>query len=117
MASIENRSRYVVTVQKREDLTETFACNRENDLKAYLARLKSEGFKPKLSRTNDIYAIRIREQGQPRQTLYASSEQEAIDIKQRIELERRNGLFVDYAKGRSVTFADLLARYLREVAP
>lgn len=117
MASIENRSRYVVTVQKHDELTETFAYNREKDLKAYLARLKSEGFKPKLSRTNDIYAIRIRELGKVRQTLYASSEQEAIDIKQRIELERRNGLFVDYAKGRSVTFADLLARYLREVSP
>ena len=34
-----------------------------------------------------------------------------------MELERLNGLFVDYAKGRSVTLADLLARYLREVAP
>lgn len=117
MASIENRSRFVVTVQKRDDLTETFAYNREKELKAYLARLKSEGFKPKLCRTNDIYAVRIRELGHVRQTLYAASEQEAIDIKRRVELERRNGLLVDYAKGRSVTFADLLVRYLREVSP
>lgn len=117
MASIENRSRFVVTVQNREDLTETFAYNREKDLKVYLDRLKKDGLKPRLTRTNNSYAIRIREIGQRRQTLYASSEQEAIDTKQRIELERRNGLFVDYAKGRSVTFADLLARYLREVSP
>jgi len=117
MASIENRSRFVVTVQNREDLTETFAFNREVALKACIAKLKADGYKPKLTRTNDSFAIRIREAGQRRQTLYASSQHEAIDTKQRIELERRNGLFVDYAKGRSVTFADLLARYLREVSP
>jgi len=117
MASIENRSRFVVTVQNCEHLTKTFAYNREKDLKAYIAELKGDGYKPKLTRTNDNYAIRVREAGHRTQCLYASSEQEAIDIKQRLELERRRGLFVDYAKGRSVTIGDLLARYLREVSP
>lgn len=117
MASIENRSRYVVSVQNRDDRTKTFAFNREAALKQYIAALKAQGFKPKLSRTNDAYVVRVREAGKPKQTLTASSEQEAIGIKQRIELERRSGLFVDYAKGRSVTFADLLARYLREESP
>jgi integrase len=117
MASIENRSRYVVTVQNRDDLTKTFACNREAELKAYIAHLKAQGYKPKLSRTNDNYVVRIREAGKTKQTLPARSEQEAIDIKQRIELERRNGLFVDYSKGRSVSLADLLVRYLREESP
>lgn len=117
MASIENRSRYVVSVQNRDDLTKTFAFNREAALKQYIADLKAQGFKPKLSRTNDAYVVRIREAGKPKQTLTASSEQEAIDIKQRVEVERRTGLFVDYAKGRSVTFADLLTRYLREESP
>lgn len=117
MASIENRSRFIVTVQNREDLTQTFAYNREKQLKLYLAELKAGGYKPKLGRTDDSFAIRVREAGHRPQCLYALSEKEAIDIKQRLELERRNGLFVDYAKGRSVTFADLLARYLREVSP
>ena len=117
MASIENRSRYVVSVQNRDDLTKTFAFNREAALKQYIADLKAQGFKPKLSRTNDAYVVRIREAGKPKQPLTASSEQEAIDIKQRVEVERRTGLSVDYAKGRSVTFADLLARYLREESP
>lgn len=117
MASIENRSRFLVTVQNREDLTATFACNREAALKAHIAKLKAGGFKPKLTRTNDYFAIRIREAGQRTQCLYANSEQEAIDIKQRVELERRNGLFIDYAKGRSVSLADLMARYLQEESP
>jgi hypothetical protein len=59
----------------------------------------------------------VREVGKARQCLYASTLQEAIDIKQRVELERRNGLFVDYAKARGVRFADLLIRYLREESP
>ena len=117
MASIENRSRFVVTVQNCEHFTRTFAYNREQDLKVYIAELKAAGYKPRLSRTNDSYAIRVREARHRNQCLYASSEQEAVDIKQRLELERRSGLFVDYAKGRSVTFGDLLARYLREVSP
>ncbi|KAB8060007.1 integrase [Janthinobacterium sp. FT14W] len=117
MASIENRSRFIVTVQTREDLTQTFACNREKQLKLYLAELKAGSYQPKLGRTDDSFAIRVREAVQRPQCLCALSEKEAIDIKQRLELERRNGLFVDYAKGRSVTFADLLARYLRAVSP
>jgi len=117
MASIENRSRFIVSVQHRDDLTKTFAHNRESQLKAYVAQLKTQGYKPKLSRTNDNYVVRVREAGKTKQTLPARGEQEAIDIKQRIEVERRNGLFIDYAKGRSVTFADLLARYLREESP
>lgn len=117
MASIENRSRFIITVQNCEHLTKTFAYNREKDLKAYLADLKADGYKPKLARTNDSFAIRVREAGRRAQCLYASSEQDAIDVKQRLELEHRKGLFVDYAKGHSVTFGDLLARYLREVSP
>jgi hypothetical protein len=117
MASIENRSRFIVAVQNREDLTQTFAYNRDKQLKLYIAKLKAKGYKPNLVRTNDSFAIRVREAGHRTQCLYMHSEQEAIDIKQRLELERRNGLFVDYAKGRSVTFGDLLARYLREVSP
>lgn len=117
MASIENRSRYIVTVKKRSALTQTFAYTREKELKAYLASLKADGYKPKLTRTNDSFAIRIRGVGQRTQCLYASTEQEAIDIKQRVELERRNGLFIDYGKGRSVSFADLMVRYIREESP
>ncbi|MCF8157310.1 MAG: site-specific integrase [Rhodoferax sp.] len=117
MASIENRSRFVVSVKNREDLTQTFAYNREKQLKAFIAELKAAGYKPQLSRTDDVFAIRVRDGGRLKQCLYASSEQEAIDIKIRLELERRNGLFIDYAKGRRVSLGDLLARYLREIAP
>jgi len=117
MASIENRSRFVVKVRNCDDLTQTFAYNREAALKAYIAKLKSQGYKPKLSRTDDSFAIRIREAGHPKQCLYASTEDEAVGIKLKIEGERNRSLFVDYAEGYRVTFADLLARYLREISP
>ncbi|MCO5119746.1 MAG: site-specific integrase [Burkholderiaceae bacterium] len=117
MASIENRSRFVVTVQNCKDLTRTFSYNREKELAAYVARLKADGYKPRLSRANDSYAVRVRSIRNRTQCLYAPSEQEAIDLKQRIEQERRNRLFVDYGKARRATLADLLARYLREVSP
>lgn len=117
MASIENRSRFVVKVQTVPTLTQSFAYNREAALKAYIADLKSQGYKPKLSRSNDSFAIRIRDSAHPKQCLYASSEVEAVNIKQKIEGERSRNLFVDYAEGLRVTFADLLARYLREISP
>jgi len=117
MASIENKSRYIVSVKNSETHTRSFAENRKAPLKRYIAELRAQGLKPQLERANDNYVVRIREAGYPTQTLTAGSEQEAIDIKARIELERRNSLFIDYAKGRSVTFGDLITRYLREVAP
>jgi hypothetical protein len=92
MASIENRSRFIVTVKQRDDLRRSFPYNREAELQAYVAKLRLDGFKPKLERTQDSYSIRIREAGTTTQCLYASSEQEAIDITQQLELERRNGL-------------------------
>lgn len=117
MASIENRSRFKVTVQNREDLTQTFTHSAFKAVKAYVEALKSQGFKPKASRLNDSFAVRVRQVGYPDQTFFTDSEQEAVEIQLRIESERRKGLFVDYGKARRLSFGDLLTRYLREESP
>lgn len=117
MATIENRSVYVVTVLKREDLTKTFAYTRLKEVKAYVVELKAAGYQPKLSRTNDKFAIRVRDLGHRHQCLYATSLGEASQIQKRIESERSTQYFADYALGHSITFGDLLTRYLREEAP
>lgn len=117
MASIENRSRFVVTVQNDPNLNKTFLHNQKKDAQAYVKHLKEGGHTLELARENNSYAVRAREVGYPPQCIIASNEQEAIDIKQRLESERRRGFFVDYTKGRSVTFSDLLTRYLREESP
>lgn len=117
MASIENRSRFMVTVQNRDDLTQTFTHSALKAVKLYIEELKVQGFKPKASRLNNSFAVRVRQVGYPDQTLFADSEQEAVEIQQRIESERRQGLFVDYGKARRFSFGDLLARYLCEESP
>lgn len=61
MASIENRSRFKVTVQNRDDLTRTFTYSAVKGVKAYIAEMKGKGFKPKASRLNDSFAVRIRQ--------------------------------------------------------
>ena len=61
MASIENRSRFKVAVQNRDDLTLTFAHSAVAAVKAYIEELKANGFKPKVSRLNDSFAVRVRQ--------------------------------------------------------
>lgn len=117
MASIENRSSYKVTVKHRDDLTQTFAHNAKKKAKAYFDALVKQRFKPKLSRLNDSFVVRTRSVSNKNLTLVAHSEIEANDIKLRLETEQRHGLFIDYAKARKTTLADLLIRYLREEVP
>ena len=51
MATIENRSRFIVTVANRDDLLKTFPHSKRADAMAYVRQLSTEyGFKPKLSR-------------------------------------------------------------------
>ncbi len=117
MASIENRSKVQVSVKNRDDLTKSFEYSAAKAIRAYVEQLKVQGFKPKLASLNNYYAIRARQVGYPDLCLYASSEQEALETKQRVESERRRGIVVDYGLARRTTFADLLIRYLREEAP
>ena len=53
MASIENRSTFDVKVRNRDDLTRTFAVNRQKELKAYLAELRAQGLKPQPKQGTD----------------------------------------------------------------
>ncbi|KWZ41927.1 integrase [Burkholderia savannae] len=117
MASIENRSRIRVTVRNRDDLTRTFARNADQAIQRYVQTLQSQGLKPRLASLDDHYIVRTRSVAHKNQTLRAGSEAEAIKIKERIEREQRDGLFIDYAKGQQTTLADLLIRYLRDEAP
>lgn len=117
MASIENRSRIQVTVKNRDDLTKDFARNADKTVQDYVKELRSMGLKPRLNSLDNYYIVRTRSVAHKNQVLVAYSETEAIETKQRLESEQRQGLFVDYVTGRKVTFADLLIRYLREESP
>lgn len=117
MASIENRSKVQVSVKNRDDLTKTFEYSADKAIKTYVEQLKAQGYKPRLASLNNHYAIRARQVGYPDLCLFASSEEEALELKQRIESERRRGIVIDYGLARRNTFADLLIRYLREESP
>ncbi len=117
MASIENRSRFQVSVKNRDDLTKTFAHNSRDKAEEYCQGLQAKKLKPKLSRLDDNYIIRIRQQGMDEQVLYANSLKEAELVKAKLKVEHSQGLFIDYSTAQNTTLADLLIRYLWEVAP
>jgi hypothetical protein len=117
MASIENRSRYQVWVKNRDDLTKTFAHNSKCKAEEYFQGLAAQKLKPKLSRLNDNYIIRVRKQGLDDHVLYANSLKEAELVKSKLKVEHSQGLLIDYSQAQNMTFADLLIRYLRDEAP
>lgn len=88
MARIENRSRFIVTVKNRGDLSKTFPFDATDAVKAYIADLTAQKFKPKASRLNDTYLVRFRAVGHPDMNLTVGSEEEAAELEQRIESER-----------------------------
>jgi hypothetical protein len=57
MASIENRSRYQVSVENRDDLTKTFAHSSKLKAEEYLQTLATQKLKPRLSRWDDNFII------------------------------------------------------------
>ncbi|WP_345811821.1 site-specific integrase [Paraburkholderia sp. PREW-6R] len=117
MASIENRSRYEVTVRNRDDLTKTFPHTAKSRAETYCQLLTAQRLKPKLGRLDDCYVVRDRSVSRKSQTLPASSAKEAKEILDTLKAEHKRSLFIDYAQGFKTTFADLLIRYLREESP
>ena len=91
MASVENRSKIQVSVKNRDDLTKTFEYSADKAIKAYVEQLKAQGYKPKLASLNNRYAIRARQVGYPDLCLFAASEEEALELKQRIKSEMTRG--------------------------
>jgi hypothetical protein len=93
VASIENRSNYEVTVKNRADLTKTFSHLAKRAAEKYRQTLESQKLKPRLSRLDNSFIVRVRSVSHKNQTLFASSAVEAQDFKNRIESEHRRSIF------------------------
>lgn len=117
MATIENRSKHIISVKNRDDLYREFPFSRENDAQAYFRELKEQHFKPMHSRLDDAFLVRIREKGQKPFQHTFSSLVEAQAAIGRIEAERKTGLFIDYTSSHNVTFEQLVRRYMKEEGP
>ena len=65
MATIDNRSRYTVSVKSRKDLYRGFPFSSLKDAKQYASELAAERFKPTLAQKEDCLLVRIRQTGYP----------------------------------------------------
>lgn len=116
MATIENRSRYTVSVKNRADLYREFPFTQLKQAKQYAIGLGKD-LMFDLSQKENAFLVRIIQQGYKPMRHTCRSLQEAEDAIARIEAERRTGLFIDYTKAHQVTFEDVLRRYMKEEGP
>ncbi|QKL60742.1 site-specific integrase [Ralstonia solanacearum] len=117
MATIENRSRYTVSVKNNDARKQLFPFTELARAKAYCAELRRQGYKPKLDQLEDAFFVRIRQKGHKEQSFTVDSLADAESAVARIEAERKTGLFRDYTKAHNVSFADLIRRYMAEEGP
>ncbi len=117
MASITNRSNYVVSVEGTQ-LTETFPYDASARIRAYVKSLRELGHKnPKVVQLTDTMQVRVRRTGQPDQYVTFGSPAEADAFVSKVDSEQHQGLFIDYAKSAHVTVADLIRKYITEDCP
>jgi len=116
VASIDNRSRIKIEVNKLSDLTKLFPHTKQAQAAAYFAELRQAGHRPVTTILDEAYLVRYYLNGK-RKSFTAVTMAEAVAIQKRIESEQHYGLFQDYTKAHQTTLADLLIRYLNEVAP
>ena len=116
MATIENRSRYTVSVKNRADLYREFPFTKLKQAKQYVIDLGNDS-KVELSQKENCFLVRIIQQGHKPVRHTCRSLQEAEDAIARIEAERRTGLFIDYTKAHNATFEDMLRRYIKDEGP
>ncbi|MHB8494064.1 MAG: hypothetical protein ACYC9Z_03230 [Casimicrobiaceae bacterium] len=112
MATIQNRSRFRVSVRHNAALTLEFSFNRLAAVKVYMAELRDRGLKPRVDQLADHFEVRVRQCGYPPLNLTCASELAAETFVRKVEEERSRGHFVDYTKAHNITLAELLVRFL-----
>jgi hypothetical protein len=102
VASITNRSNFVVTVTKHDELEKSFPYDADDKLKAYVKSLREQGFKPKLVQLATSFLVRVRRTGHPEQSITFGSRQEAEAFDARVKADQHQGLFIDYPPCKAV---------------
>lgn len=117
MATVENRSRFVVNVKNNDALTKYFPYNKLAAIVAYRDELRAKGYKPKVDQLDESWLVRIRQTGHPKLQKTLGSQAKADAFVKWVEAQRAQNIFIDYGKAFNTTFAELLVRYLRDEAP
>jgi integrase len=112
VATLENRSRYCVSVKNRDDLTAFFPFSKFAATQAHMASLRQQGLKPKATQLDEHWLVRIRQTGFPAEQATFKSRAEAEQYVLKVEEERSRGLFVDYTKAHRTSFAEVLVTYM-----
>lgn len=124
MASIVNRSNYLVTVEGKPERTRKFPFNKLKDAKQYERAQRqaqqADGSTPEsvqLTQLEDNLLVRIRDKGYPALSFKARSYEEAEQKILVALADRAQGRRIDFNKARTVTLAQLFDRYIEEVCP
>lgn len=115
MATLENRSRFCVTVRNRSDLTRHFPFVKLAQAQTYRAGLSAQGLKAKVDPLDEHWLVRIRATGYRPLTATFETREEA-DVFVQVEEERRRGLFIDCTMAHKTSLAELLVRSLEKEA-
>ena len=117
MATITNRSAFIVSVARHSALARTFAHDALADITAYVKQLGEQGFKPSIKQLEDQMHVRIRRVGYAEQNITFKSAALADAFVKKVESDQVQGLFIDYTAAAKVSFASLIQRYITEVCP
>lgn len=115
MASVDNRSRYIVSVKNNETLTKEFGFRRFKEAENYLATLRASGYSSaKLTRADDCFLVRFRELRLRRFSRHVKSRDKARELIELVESQSNNETPLDYLLG-AISFAKLADRYIEEI--
>lgn len=124
MASITNRSNYLVSVEGAPEHTRRFSFSKIKEAKSYLreqrALQKRNGQAPEsaqLRQLEDQLLVRIRHKGHPLHTARVGSYEEAESEVLRVLADRAQGRRIDYNRACTITLAQLFDRYIEEECP
>jgi len=118
VATIQNRSPFIVTVPRKPELRREFRYNHLDDAKSYMRELVAgthtdgQPAEPKLEQGDTSWVVRCRDEGFQTTSATFSNEQEARDFAGRAHDERMQAIVKDYNRAHGVTFADMLVQHL-----
>jgi hypothetical protein len=118
MASVENRSKYIIVVEGEPELSRQFPHYALEPAQAHLRNLRALGKNAQLTQGQDNLWVRFRDKGYPSKDIPATSYEEAERIIKQAEADRAAGRRrIDYHRAHHTTLAKLFDLFMTEVCP
>ena len=108
MATIVDRSPWVVSVRNREDLYREFPYNKKSKAEAYAASLQDQGIKASVKRLANQFQVQSRRKGSALFCKTVDTLAEAKQLKLNLEAEQSRPIFRDYGVAFRHTVAYLI---------